>query len=72
MPVLITKCRDHVDWDQEQEDMAKEKVSIQMENPVPEDEQGKMGTHDMERTTDMSIMYRAILQGTSRILEQIL
>ncbi|KAI8641884.1 S-adenosyl-L-methionine-dependent methyltransferase [Parasitella parasitica] len=30
---------DHVDWDQEQEDMAKEKVSQQLENPVPEEEQ---------------------------------
>ena len=35
--------RDHVDWDQEQEDLAKEKVSVQMENPVPEEEQGKTG-----------------------------
>ncbi|KAL7309460.1 hypothetical protein PS15m_011540 [Mucor circinelloides] len=37
--VFAHNAWDHVDWDQEQEDMAKEKVSIQMENPVPEDEQ---------------------------------
>lgn len=35
-----SEYRDHVDWDQEQEDMAKEKVSVQLENPVPEEEQG--------------------------------
>lgn len=36
-----------MDWDQEQEDMAKEKVSVQMENPVPEEEQGKRLAEDM-------------------------
>lgn len=35
-----SEYRDHVDWDQEQEDIAKEKVSVQLENPVPEEEQG--------------------------------
>jgi tRNAThr (cytosine32-N3)-methyltransferase len=32
--------RDHVDWDEEQEQMAKEKVSVQLDNPVPEEERG--------------------------------
>lgn len=33
--------RDHVEWDEEQETMAKEKVKQQLEHPVPEEEQGK-------------------------------
>lgn len=33
-------CRDHADWDEEQEQIAKEKVSVQLDHPVPEEEQG--------------------------------
>lgn len=36
----INDCRDHAEWDDEQEEKAKEKVSVQLENPVPEEEQG--------------------------------
>lgn len=41
-PILnnINYNRDHADWDDEQEEKAKEKVSVQLENPVPEEEQG--------------------------------
>jgi hypothetical protein len=40
---LLTRYnfRDHADWDDEQEQIAKDKVSIQLENPVPEEEQGR-------------------------------
>lgn len=33
--------RDHVEWDEEQEKQAKEKIAIQLQNPVPEEEKGK-------------------------------
>lgn len=36
---------DHVEWDQEQEVMAQEKVNVQLEHPVPEQEQGN--THQV-------------------------
>lgn len=36
----INDYRDHAEWDDEQEEKAKEKVSVQLENPVPEEEQG--------------------------------
>lgn len=39
--LIMRSIRDHVDWDEEQEQIAKEKVSVQLENPVPEEERGK-------------------------------
>ena len=36
----ILSIRDHAEWDEEQEEIAKEKVSVQLENPVPKEEQG--------------------------------
>ncbi|KAI9276606.1 S-adenosyl-L-methionine-dependent methyltransferase [Sporodiniella umbellata] len=37
--VFSQNAWDHVEWDEEQEEMAREKVSKQLECPVPEDEQ---------------------------------
>ncbi|KAI8077658.1 S-adenosyl-L-methionine-dependent methyltransferase [Thamnidium elegans] len=37
--VFSQNAWDHADWDEEQEELAKEKVSVQLENPVPEEEQ---------------------------------
>jgi hypothetical protein len=38
--MLNIRNRDHAVWDEEQEQKAKEKVAIQLENPVPEEERG--------------------------------
>ncbi|KAG1436698.1 hypothetical protein G6F56_013446 [Rhizopus delemar] len=39
--VFSQNAWDHVEWDEEQEEIAKEKILKQLECPVPEDEQGR-------------------------------
>lgn len=39
---------DHAEWDEEQEELAKEKVLVQLENPVPEEEQEQYYTDPAE------------------------
>ncbi|KAI8358414.1 S-adenosyl-L-methionine-dependent methyltransferase [Blakeslea trispora] len=39
--VFAHNAWDHVDWDSNQEEIAKEKVSFQLDNPVPDDEQAQ-------------------------------
>lgn len=53
--------RDHVEWDEEQEAMAKEKVKQQLEHPVPEEEQGKEYYICIYISFMLSVYNRAIL-----------
>ncbi|KAI8076677.1 S-adenosyl-L-methionine-dependent methyltransferase [Gilbertella persicaria] len=39
--VFAHNAWDHVDWDSDQEEIAKEKVALQLEHPVPEQEQAQ-------------------------------
>lgn len=37
--------RDHVEWDEEQEQYAQNQIEKHLNNPVPADEQGKRDSH---------------------------